>query len=267
MDTEPIASLLFLILVLGLGWLALRGLLSLRHVYVVFDYQEGLLYHQGKLLRSVGAGRHVFWGREYFLWSADRRTTSEPVPNQEVLTSEGLSVRISAVMDYAVEDALRAFTTHQDYRSGAYAIVHSALRNEVSNLTAEEIPQQREGLALRLTERCAPLFEELGLRLARVQIRDLTFPPELKRVYSLLASAQKEGQAALERARGETAALRSLANAAKMLENNPALLQLRTLQALNQAPGSTIVLNTGDPLIPLRSTADGTERPEQDGID
>ncbi len=68
------------------------------------------------------------------------------------------------------------------------------------------------------------------------------FPGALKQTFAQVVLARKEGQAALERARGETAALRTLANAAKMMEDNPALLQLRLLHALAGSTGNTLVL-------------------------
>ena len=75
-----------------------------------------------------------------------------------------------------------------------------------------------------------------------------------------MVKARQEGLAALEKARGETAALRNLANAAALIERRPSLLQLRALQALGQQPGSTLVLGMppGAPLVPLHSQAAGS---------
>jgi hypothetical protein len=75
-----------------------------------------------------------------------------------------------------------------------------------------------------------------------------------------VVKARQEGLAALEKARGETASLRNLANAATLIERNPSLMQLRALQALGQQPGSTLVLGMqpGAPLVPLRSQVAGS---------
>jgi len=82
----------------------------------------------------------------------------------------------------------------------------------------------------------------MGVEVMSVGIKDLTFPGTIKQTCAQVVAARQEGLAALERARGETAALRSLANGAKLLENNPNLLHLRTLQALNESSGNTVVL-------------------------
>lgn len=91
------------------------------------------------------------------------------------------------------------------------------------------------------------------------------FPGELRRTFAQVVAARKEGLAALERARGETASLRNLANAARMMSANPTLLQLRLLQELGRSAGNTIVLglSTTTPL-PLRDAPpapDGGETP------
>ena len=77
------------------------------------------------------------------------------------------------------------------------------------------------------------------------------FPGEMKKTFAQVVKAQKDGQAALERARGETAALRGLANAARMMDDNPNLLQLRALQAFADSGGNTLVLGLPNGSIPV----------------
>ena len=80
------------------------------------------------------------------------------------------------------------------------------------------------------------------LELQGADVKDLTLPGELKQIFTQVVRARQEGLAALEKARGETAALRNLANAAHMIERNPHLMQVRLLQVLGQQPGTTVVL-------------------------
>ena len=77
-------------------------------------------------------------------------------------------------------------------------------------------------------------------------------PGELKRSFASVIVARKEGEASLERARAETAALRGLANAGRTLADNPGLLQLRILQELGASSGNTVVFGAGDGAIPRR---------------
>ncbi len=97
----------------------------------------------------------------------------------------------------------------------------------------------------------------LGVDLQDSSMRDLTFPGELKKIFTEVVKARQEGLAALEKARGETAALRNLANAAQMVERNPALIQLRLLQVLARQPGNTVAvgMHPGGTPIPVRGAS------------
>jgi len=92
---------------------------------------------------------------------------------------------------------------------------------------------------------------EMGLKLISADIKDIMFAGDMKKAFAQVIKAQKEGQAALERARGETAALRSLANAARTMDDNPNLLQLRALQALADSSGNTLVLGLPNSAVPV----------------
>ena len=91
----------------------------------------------------------------------------------------------------------------------------------------------------------------IGIELEEASLRDLTFLGELKKIFTQVVKARQEGLAALEKARGETAALRNLANAAAMIERNPSLRQLRALQVLAQQPGNTLVLGMSPAATPI----------------
>ena len=107
--------------------------------------------------------------------------------------------------------------------------------------------------------------KDLGLKLISVHVKDILFPGKLKEVFAQVVSARKEGLAILEKARGETAALRSLANAAKMIEANPHLMQLRLVQSLGQPSGNSLVFGMPPVVsIPIqaKSAAGESEAPE-----
>lgn len=117
-----------------------------------------------------------------------------------------------------------------------------AVRQLISGEKVDSIIEQRASLSGRIVELTQEKIAALGLRLISAEIKDVMLPGELRRTFAQVVKAEKEGQAALERARGETAALRSLANAAKMAEGNPNLLQLRALQLMSESSGNTIML-------------------------
>jgi hypothetical protein len=86
----------------------------------------------------------------------------------------------------------------------------------------------------------------IGIELLSVDVRDVMVPAELKRAYAAVVAARQEGAVSLERARGETAALRSLANAGRLLDDHPGLLSLRLVQELGAHGGNTVVLGVPD---------------------
>ncbi len=111
--------------------------------------------------------------------------------------------------------------------------------------------RSRNELSKKLMEITEPKTTDLGLRLISVNLKDIMFPGKLKEIFAQVVNARKGGLAALEKARGETAALRSLANAAKMIEGNPNLMQLRLVQSLGEASGNTLILGMPSQSMPV----------------
>ncbi|ESA36468.1 spfh domain band 7 [Leptolyngbya sp. Heron Island J] len=119
-----------------------------------------------------------------------------------------------------------------------YLTVQNGLRSLISTVAMDDLLGNRE-LNQQLLDITASQVTPLGLRLINLSMRDLMLPGELKKLYAQIVQARQEGLAQLERTRGETAALRNLANAARLTHKNPTLLQLRLLQALEQSTGNT----------------------------
>jgi regulator of protease activity HflC (stomatin/prohibitin superfamily) len=235
--------LALLVCVLLVGSLVRR----LFHRTVVFEYERGLLYHNGRFVRILepGAYRHV--ASSSTVVKLDTRPRVVSVPGQEVLSSDGISLKISLAAQYAVTDPHRATNASQNLHETLYLQLQLALRAAVSTRTAEAVLADRQQLGDEVLAAVAPQAEAAGLTLTAAQPKDITLPGDLKRAFAQVALAQKEGLAALERARGESAALRNLANAARLLDGNPSLLQLRALQAVSQSSGNTVVFNAPPP--------------------
>jgi regulator of protease activity HflC (stomatin/prohibitin superfamily) len=119
-----------------------------------------------------------------------------------------------------------------------YTAVQLALRGAVLTRAHSAVDAERHAIAAEVLEGVAARASELGVSVSDVAVRDVVMPGELRRAALAELVAASEGRAALERARGETAALRSLLNAARLAEEHPALLELRALQA-----ASTVVVD------------------------
>ncbi|MGW4766620.1 slipin family protein [Nocardia sp. NPDC004278] len=207
----------------------------------VMAWQRTLLYRDGTLERVLEPGRHRYDNRRCTLIVVDMRPRLLTVSGQELLTRDGLALRVSYAVNWQVT-APEQFTTGAQYPEQVlYAAVQDAARRAVAGHTLDELVADRGLLVGDLVE-IATAVTGLGVRVDGVTARDLMLPGELRRAALETVLAKERGRAELERARAEAAALRSLANTARLLEEHPALLRLRTLQVA-ATPGAQVVLD------------------------
>ncbi|PYP09367.1 MAG: hypothetical protein DMD59_09030 [Gemmatimonadetes bacterium] len=227
----------------------------------VFEYERGLRFVRGRLRSELGPGLYRYLRAYTVIRKVDTRPVQLPVNGQEVLSKDGVAVKVSLSAGYRVTDARAATLNADNYITALYTELQQALRAAVSATEVETLLQNRAELGPQILRTCQPAAERLGLVLERLAIRDLTLPGDLKKIFAQVVKARQEGLAALERARGETAALRNLANAAQMVQRNPQLLQLRLLQVAGQQTGTTLVIGMpqGATPIPLREGAADVE--------
>ena len=200
--------------------------------------ERAVEYVRGVFTRVLGPGRHSRpWFASYRrVGTRERLLTIAP---QEVLTADGLAVRTSAALRWAVADA-RAFVEVADEPLASVNLaIQVALRDALIEVElADVLHQVRQSVAGRLVTAARVAAAEVGIEVRDVVVKDVLMPHEVRAAQAELVTARTRGQAELEKARGETAALRSLANAARMLDDHPALAQLRLVQAL--PPGATV---------------------------
>jgi regulator of protease activity HflC (stomatin/prohibitin superfamily) len=227
-----------IILIIAIAFVALLFLIGaanrmpkLYHAFIVPEGYVGLLYHHGKFVEQFTPGRHVRWGRNFTLGAQDTRKTFLAVAGQEVLTADNIGVKLSLLVTYQVTDPVKASHETQSWQGDVYNAAQLALRNVVSGVAAEALLTQRLDIAAQLLARVQPEATKIGVTVHAVEVKDVMLPADLKRAFGDVLKAKQEGQAALERARGESASLRNLANAARVLEGNPALMNLRVLHA------------------------------------
>ncbi len=248
--------ILVVIVIAILGTLiAVAGAKEFRHAFLVPEGYAGLLYHKGKFVGVLGAGRHIRWGRYFSLGAQDLRKGALVVAGQEVLTADNVGLKISLLVSYQVADPAKAAHESQNWQSDLYNGAQLALRAVVSGIAVEALLNQRLELGAQLLARVQQDCAKIGVSLLGVEVKDVMFPAELKRAFADVLKAKQEGQAALERARGESASLRNLANAARVLEGNPALMNLRLMQSLSaaQGAGNTLVLGMPGGFVPLKN--------------
>jgi regulator of protease activity HflC (stomatin/prohibitin superfamily) len=203
-----------------------------------------LRYRHGVLQQVLPSGRHRRL-RGQRLVVLDLRERLTQVAPQEVLTTDGVSVRVSAVVRWAVGDPIAFAEVSDEPTATVYLAAQVALRDALSTVSADELVGRGAALpTARITAATAEVARRVGAEVAEVVVKDVIVPVELRAAAAELATARRRGEAQLEAARAETAALRSLANGAKLLDAHPALARLRLVQAA--PPGTRIVLGVPD---------------------
>jgi regulator of protease activity HflC (stomatin/prohibitin superfamily) len=238
---------------------AVLGMMVLKPARTtVFEYERGLKFTRGRFKGVLSPGSYIHSRAATVIQRIDTRSTRIAVAGQEVLTSDGVAIKTSIAAAYHVADPAKAVLSTESYQMAIHTELQLALRAIASAVPIEDLLKRRAELPAQLKEIAAPRLREIGIELEDASLRDLTFPGELKKIFAQVVRARQEGLAALEKARGETAALRNLANAAQMIERSPSLMQLRALQVLAQQPGNTLVLGMsgGTTPIPLRTTTE-----------
>lgn len=253
-------NILIVIVIAIFGSVALAALMKeFRHAFLLPEGYAGLLYHKGKFVELLGAGRHIRWGRHYTLDTQDVRKASLLVAGQDVLTADNVGLKLSLVVTYQLIDPVKAAHETQNWQGDLYNAAQLALRAAVGGVAVEALLNQRLDFGAQLLTRVQPEAAKIGVNVHAVEVKDVMFAADLKRAFADVLKAKQEGQAALERARGESAALRNLANAARVLEGNPALMNLRLMQSLTAAQnaGSTLVLGMPG-FVPLKNGKGGS---------
>lgn len=234
-------TVLCILLAIIIAAAAVNAVLKLFTKVLVYENERALLYRDGKFVKSLEPGKHWLWNRNIQIKRMDIRAQWMNVASQELLTADNMPIKISLVLQYRVLDVYTALELVENHYTALYTMAQLALREAIAPIKIDELMTERNTVADALTRTLAPKAAEFGVEVILVGVRDIMLPGEVKKIMSQVVKAQMEAKAALEKARGETAALRSLANAARMLESTPALMQLRLMQSLGESAGNTIV--------------------------
>jgi len=202
----------------------------------VADNHVGLLSVNGKLESVLGPGSHAFWklNRSVIVRLLDCRLQSMEVSGQEILTKDKVSLRINLAATYRVAAPEVTCTTLSDFAEFLYKELQFGLREAVGTEPLDELLSNKDVLNAMVESYVKERAAAYGIDVVSVGVKDIILPGEMKTLLGQVVEAEKLAQANLIRRREETAATRSLANTAKMMESNPTLLRLKELEALEK---------------------------------
>jgi regulator of protease activity HflC (stomatin/prohibitin superfamily) len=239
----PDLFLLFLIIALFSisGWLAFRRMLTR---VIVNEWEWGVLVRNGRIKGVLEPG--AYWLRTLGtdVHRHDRREIVEVVPGQDVLTKDNVGLKVSLLIETVITDPIALMRSTEYGQFVVHSSAQIALREAISERTLDELLEDRTAISDATKTALAVSLSSKGFETKDVQVRDIMLAKELREIYAGLIVARKQGEIALERARGESASLRNLANAARLLKDNPELLPLRVIQAMTapEAQGNTFVV-------------------------
>ena len=222
---------------LALALIARNVWLKLVTTVTVHQHEATLLFRHGRLLRQLEAGRHRLVGAGHEILTFDTRWKDLPIQGQEFMTADKAGVKVSGVVRYRISDPV-AFQSASDHPVGAlYISAQLALRDGIGGLDLEAVLERKAALTESLTERVRKESAELGIEVSTVSVKDLSISGDIRRVFTEALTVRQQSLISLEKARAEAAAMRTLANGARVFETHPALLQLKFLQTLERADG------------------------------
>ncbi|KAG5679489.1 hypothetical protein PVAND_009054 [Polypedilum vanderplanki] len=228
---------------------------------VVQEYERAVIFRMGRLRSGGARGPGVFFVLPCVdnYCKVDLRTVSFDVPPQEVLTKDSVTVSVDAVVYYRINDPLKAVVQVANYSHSTRLLAATTLRNVLGTRNLSELLIERENISHTMSQILDHSTDPWGVKVERVEIKDVSLPTQLQRAMATEAEAAREARAKVIAAEGEMKASRALKEAADTISESPAALQLRYLQTLNSISSeknSTIIFPLPIDLIsPLLSMA------------
>jgi regulator of protease activity HflC (stomatin/prohibitin superfamily) len=201
----------------------------------------GVYFKDGNYVETLGPGQYLFWknmGKVKF-YHVDMRETVLDVSGQEIMTSDKVTLRMNSVITYRIVDALKSVSVVDDSKQAVYREAQLALRAVVGTFDLDTLLSDKEKVAEDLEGTIKDRAAAFGIDVLSIGIRDIILPGDMKDMMNKVIEAQKAADANLIMRREETAAMRSQANTAKLLDNNPTLMRLRELDVLEKIAGNS----------------------------
>ena len=213
---------------------------------IITEGEHGLLLKNGAFQRILGPGKYRIWPfTGVHILVVDTRRATLQMTNQKMLTSDNVAVTLSLVAQYEITDPRAAVLGVEDFNAQLYLDVQLAARNALVGMTLDQVLTDRGALGIELQKSVEPVALAYGVTVHSVGVKDVIFSPNLRNLLMKEVETRRLAQAALNSAREEAAATRSLLNTARLIEAHPALLRLRELEvarAAVQTGGNTLVI-------------------------
>lgn len=221
---SPLTILIILLIIVFMGFKVLP------------EYERAVIFRWGRLSRGIvggnGPGVLIILPLIDKMIRVSLRTVAMDVPPQDVITRDNVTVKVNAVIYFRVVDPQRAIVQVEDYLYATSMMAQTTLRSVLGQSQLDDLLAKREQINADLQRIIDQQTEPWGVKVTAVEVKNVDLPQEMQRAIARQAEAERERRAKVIHAEGEFEASQRLADAANVISQNPAALQLRYLQTL-----------------------------------
>jgi regulator of protease activity HflC (stomatin/prohibitin superfamily) len=232
----------------------------LRSIRMANQYERAVIFRLGKFDRTAGPGLYVVWLFLEWQNKVDLRTVTTAVEQQEGITRDNVPIKVDAVMWYRIVDPERAVIQVRNVANAVEQVSLTTLRTVLGQHTLDEILKAQDTISEVMQKSIDGATEPWGVKVERVQMKNVEIPPTMQRAMAQEAEALREKRARLIKAEAELDAAEQLRNAAMVIMQNPAALELRRMQMITEVGAEqntmTIVMMPSEFVAMARSIGD-----------
>jgi len=224
-------SFWFIVLVVFLV-LAASAISGLR---VANEYERAVVFRLGRLMGTRGPG--LYWLIPFGIETqrkVDLRTKTIDMESQESITKDSVTVKVNAVVWLKIDDPIKAITSVADYFTASYQVSLTSLRNIIGQHVLDEVLKERDKINEALQTVVDQATEPWGVKVEMVEMKDVEIPQSMQRAMAQEAQAMREKRARIIKAEAEMDSSVKLAEASKIITENPLALELRRMQMITE---------------------------------
>lgn len=203
-------------------------------VKILQEYEKGVVFRLGRLIGAKGPGLVLIIPYIDRMVRVSLRIITTDVPPQDVVTRDNVSIKVNAVLLFRVVEPVRAVNNVESFLEATYQYAQTTLRSVLGSVELDELLSERDSLNKRIQEILDKHTEPWGIKVTAVEIKQVDLPKEMQRAMATQAEAERQRRAKVINAVGEAQAAEKLTEAARMLQEYPAAIQLRYLQTLQE---------------------------------
>jgi regulator of protease activity HflC (stomatin/prohibitin superfamily) len=214
--------------------LAVVVVVGMRSIRVANQYERAVVFFLGKFSRTAGPGLYFLLPIIEWQVKLDMRTITDSVEQLETITRDNVPIKINAVIWRRIVDPARAVIEVKDVGEAVIQVAITALRKEIGRHSLDDVLREQDNISTALQSVIDKATEPWGAQVERVEMKNVEIPPTMRRAMAQDAEAQREKRARLIKAEAELSAAEKLRDAASVIMQNPAGLELRRMQMITE---------------------------------